>query len=692
MLLALLLACTVPPSPQAVQGQLDLRDWQPDAGPVRLDGEWDFYPGVLLPPDGHATTSLTPTSLPVPATWEDRQGVGTYHLDVLLPPEMDALQVTMLGVAGAAQAWVDEQPLPAIGTVHEEVNRTEENNGRSTVMFTPQDDGRTSLTIQVSNSRFRMGGIHKSVVLSTPAFSTIDTAWRLSWAGFSIALTFVMGLGFFILSTMRQFDRGHMYFGAFCMVQALREMVGGSAALLSVLWPSIPWSLRLHVEYMTLPLGCCFGVGMMASFAGYSLQNRSIQWIQLFSLMLAVITLGAPLTMDGLLLPLNQIWMVLIMAISMGLLLRGAWRNHGAARTLSLWTPLPIAAFTHDALVSSQIIASPVLLAAPAFLLLILAQGVLMTRDFARSMNRVEELNHDLQIAHRDLEKTHRSALRFVPMPFLERLGHHSITDIQHGDHAQLDMSILFCDLRSFTPLIEGLGPQRAFSFINRYLRIMEPAITDHDGFINQYLGDAIMALFGGPSDQAVLAACDMVDALQRFNANEPEGPVSFGIGIGSGSLMLGVIGGIERLDGGVIGDAVNQSARIEGMTKIYGATVLLDESTVTRLQNPDRFALRRLDRVFSKGRQTPSAIYEVLDALPPTLRSQRLANLTLWQAAQDAWCAGAFAEAKSHFERCLETDPEDKPAQLFVSRCEHFLANGAPQDWDGILRLQRKS
>ena len=115
-----------------------------------------------------------------------------------------------------------------------------------------------------------------------------------------------------------------------------------------------------------------------------------------------------------------------------------------------------------------------------------------MIRDFARSMNRVEELNHDLQIAHRDLEKTHRSALRLCRCPFW------NASDITASWTfstviTPLDMSILFCDLRSFTPLIEGLGPQRAFSFINRYLRVMEPAITDHDGFINQYLGDAIM-------------------------------------------------------------------------------------------------------------------------------------------------------------------------------------------------------
>ena len=124
----------------------------------------------------------------------------------------------------------------------------------------------------------------------------------------------------------------------------------------------------------------------------------------------------------------------------------------------------------------------------------------------------------------------------------------------------------------------------------------------------------------------------------------------------------------------------------------MYGVTLLLDESTVVRLARPEDFTLREVDRVISKGRQTASTIYEVLDALPPLARQLRRDNLPRWHAAREAWCAGDFALARRGFEACLRLDPDDAPARLYIQRCDRFIEEGAPPDWDGILRLQQKS
>jgi class 3 adenylate cyclase len=247
-------------------------------------------------------------------------------------------------------------------------------------------------------------------------------------------------------------------------------------------------------------------------------------------------------------------------------------------------------------------------------------------------------------------------------------------------------MEVLFCDIRGFTTLIEGLGPDRAFPFINRYLAAMEPAITGGGGFISHYLGDCIVALYPGPvgSDVAVRSAVDMCERLREFNLVEPEGEVRVGIGMSSGPLMLGTIGGKERLDGGVIGDPVNQASRIEGLTKEYGVLLLIGEPTRDRLKRPADLQLREVDRVITKGKTEAMAIFEVVDALGPEVAARRLATSEAWQAGREAWKRGDFVGARACFSRCLEADPGDEPARRQVARCEQKIAV-PPDRWDGV-------
>jgi class 3 adenylate cyclase len=133
-------------------------------------------------------------------------------------------------------------------------------------------------------------------------------------------------------------------------------------------------------------------------------------------------------------------------------------------------------------------------------------------------------------------------------------------------------MSILFSDIRSFTTLSESMMPDENFAFINAYLERMGPVIRDHNGFIDKYIGDAIMALFKN-ADDALRAGLAMLDTLDQFNAGRRaagQQPIAIGIGINTGSLMLGTIGERHRMDGTVISDAVNLAARVESLTKDY--------------------------------------------------------------------------------------------------------------------------
>jgi PAS domain S-box-containing protein len=206
---------------------------------------------------------------------------------------------------------------------------------------------------------------------------------------------------------------------------------------------------------------------------------------------------------------------------------------------------------------------------------------------------------------------------RFVPQKFLNLLDKDKITDIQLGDHVEKEMTILFADIRDFTRLSEQMTPQENFNFINAYLSKMEPVIRQYGGFIDKYVGDAIMALFPCSADDAVQSALSMLETLVIFNQQTDceqvaREPVQIGIGINTGKLMLGTIGGEKRMDGTVIADAVNLASRVESLTKLYEANLLITKNTFMQLQDKSCYQIKKVDAVQVKGKSEVVTVFSV--------------------------------------------------------------------------------
>ncbi len=286
------------------------------------------------------------------------------------------------------------------------------------------------------------------------------------------------------------------------------------------------------------------------------------------------------------------------------------------------------------------------------------------------------------------------AAGRFVPREFLKILGHDTLVDVTRGDHLEKEMSILFSDVRSFTNIIEGRTPEQNFAFINEYLAHMEPPIRAHRGFIDSYEGDAIMALFEGSADDAVRAGVDELRALEDFNdvrTSRGERRIRVGIGINTGSLMLGTIGGEERIKCGVIGDPVNLAARIESLTKRYDAALLISDGTRSKLRDPRAYEMRALEKVIVKGKSEPVTVYEVLDGLPDAERESKLRARDSFTAAWKLYCDGAIEDALEGFRATQKENAADATCALYVARCQQLLKSGVPDDWDGTVRLDQK-
>lgn len=287
-----------------------------------------------------------------------------------------------------------------------------------------------------------------------------------------------------------------------------------------------------------------------------------------------------------------------------------------------------------------------------------------------------------------------RANARFVPYQFLEALRRTRIVDVRLGDHVRREFSIFFSDIRGFTRIVERLNPDALLAFVNEYLAAAEPEITGARGFVDTYLGDGIMAIFGEGADSAVAGAIGMQRALARHNevlVSRGEAPLRTGIGINTGVVTLATIGGQNALKCSVLGDPVNLASRIEGLTKRYGAGVLVSEHTHARLVDRDRWAMRRVARVQVVGKTLPVAIYEVLDAEPEPLRTQKLETRAWFEEALDLYEARRTREALERFEACVAVAKDDVAPALFAATCRDLLARGLPDGWDGIERLSEK-
>jgi adenylate cyclase len=283
------------------------------------------------------------------------------------------------------------------------------------------------------------------------------------------------------------------------------------------------------------------------------------------------------------------------------------------------------------------------------------------------------DLNQNLEKAlDAELELTDAYG-RFVPHQFLYFLGYESITDVKLGEAVQKEMSILFTDIRNFTTLSESMNPEDNFKFINAFLSRMEPAIAENNGFIDKYIGDAIMALFSGSADESVRAAISMLQRLQEYNLTRgrPGRPkIQIGIGINTGSLMLGTVGGSNRMDGTVIGDAVNLAARIESLTKDYGVALLISNQTFVALDNPSEYHVRLIDRVRVKGKSQLVTVYEVFDADAPDIKQGKLETKTIFEQALLLYNLGSYLEAAHLFQNCLNVNHQDNVARIYLKRC----------------------
>ncbi len=429
--------------------------------------------------------------------------------------------------------------------------------------------------------------------------------------------TIYVFFGFYhlLIYVKRREDLYNLYFGIFSVFMALYSLSRSNIAF-EVIYDTT-WITRIEYSSVSL-LAPLFLLFMQDYFYGRAKFSKVLFAILILNVVIALTTLLEPFryTMTSL-----RLWQISILPTLVYLLYfmsKAVYLRKKDAILLatSMFTVVFIAVYD---VIDSIFFQSGIRFTQFAYFLFVVALTTILANRFISLYRQSEDLNIELSQQKLELARQKNAFFRFVPVQFLNVLGKNSAVEVNLGDSVLKEMSVLFTDIRSFTTISEQMTPEENFRFINDYLASMEPVVQRHEGFVDKFMGDGILALFSGDgeitrshqtsADKAILAAIEMKKKVQTINAQAKDSHfrgLKIGIGINTGNLMLGTVGSRSRLDTTVIGDTVNVASRLESLTNLYRADILITKSTLSAMTIADNLAIREIDSVVVKGKTDP--------------------------------------------------------------------------------------
>lgn len=303
--------------------------------------------------------------------------------------------------------------------------------------------------------------------------------------------------------------------------------------------------------------------------------------------------------------------------------------------------------------------------------------------------SRVNTMANSLEMMFDEKDKTEKFYYKFVPEKFREYLGKEKFTDLALGDAKSRDLTVLFFDIRAFSINSEIMTAKENFEFVNIIYGKAGPIIRKHNGFVDKYIGDAVMALFEN-ADDAVLCGIELYREIV-LNPDTAKaigiGDINIGIGVHSGMARIGIVGEDERLSGTVISDTVNISSRMESLTKQFKTAMLVSKDTVDRMSDPDSLHLRYLGEVQVAGVNEVKALYEVLDCLDEEEQKKRMANISVFREAVRLFHLGRRREAAEMLQSLTESGMDD----YVTNKYRAYISEMSAEDKGNVFRFVRK-
>lgn len=357
----------------------------------------------------------------------------------------------------------------------------------------------------------------------------------------------------------------------------------------------------------------------------------------------------------------------------------------------------------------------------PLFLLAIIAFYtivlVLLLKKIARSISaenrQLTSLRKEQRIRQQSCneaklqqykDKAHESMLfnqtfrKFVPRQFVDHLAVQGSETLELGRAVEDELAILFTDIRGFSGLSERMTPQELMNFLNSYFLRMNEPIHKNNGFIDKFIGDAVMALFDSPkgsnidkAQDSIRAALDLRYTINLYNQHRTNSdylPVNIGIGIHFGPVIIGTVGSDDRMDTTVLGDSVNIAYKLEALAPKYNTDIVISVQTLIQAKAEGLFEYRLLDWVRVKGRKAPIEVYEIIDHLDADVKRLKFANADLIKKGLVCRKQQNWQQSIAYFQQALEINPKDALAIHHLDQCNKLQHTTFADDWDGSILL----
>lgn len=646
-------------------GDFDFSDINPTSSVVRLDGIWEWWPNRFATPDEpwDGNKSL---QVKVPGRWNtylvdakpyESFGYATYRIHIVPPLARGPWGVKINSLGSAFQFYANDQLLAQAGTLSTQSEGAVAAYAPQVVTL-PESKSGWEIRILVSNWEHRDGGLFYSLFFGQLNQVQALRQNLLLMEMFIFASLIIMGIYNLGLYFFLRRDKSPLWFALICLLFAIRSVVYGEYFIL-IFWPEMNWQFLQKIGYLTLytaPALFFLFFDELIRKQGYkSIPGGMLMSINAVASLTALLTLFLPMYWFSQMQLPYQIWIVLLFFSLLYFLIQALRSGFHEGYWFISGLGVLILTVINDSLHTAQII-NTANISSLGFLTFLVSQSFLVTQNYSKAFIKVDRLSQSLELTNTALQ-------RFVPTEFLSYLGKKSITDIQLGEHVEHHMSIMFADIRSFTRLSEKMKPVENFNFINSYLKRITPPIRNNGGFIDKYLGDGVMALFPERADNALAAGLDMLSSLQVYNQHRLSAgyePIDIGIGIHTGSLMMGTIGNEHRMDSTVISDAVNLASRLESLNREFGTHLLISLETLNSLQDIGSLNYRFLGVRSIKGKTEPLPVFEVFDGDPEEVKAQKIKTLERFGEAINLVLEGHTKEAKKLFKKLNREAPLD--------------------------------
>jgi two-component system sensor histidine kinase ChiS len=645
-------------------GQAEEPVYQIGSTPILLTGQWMRYPGYI--DEAAADTTPAPRNIHI--------GLR----DGLIPGPSSSPEAVsyrfVLKVAGPAQKKLYGLTIPGLQryrslSVNGEVlyDRAVQAGGPSTLFFHSSSD-RFSIILQSPPGGPRLES--SGPILAAPFFGeagAIDARRALLAGIVFVEIAFFAVGGFFMLFLFGFWKKNKEFlaFALFLIMSAIfylfkfSSVFPGLSSLLGSFASEIGYALAFAL------LMSCFALFFYSLF-GAKLKRYTGRILVILPLFFAAAVLLLPdyfSTVYALEVAYSGLFALLFLIFIFIALFKG---NHNARWLAPAALPW-VASMLCSALFRDSL--RSVFLFEPAgHMIFAFVAWLMLVKKVGDTFESVETLSDYVATVSTTVRK-------FIPKEFLEALDKTDVVDLKLGDHVRREMTIFFSDIRAFTELSEKLTVEENFAFINSYLSRVVPIVKENGGFVDKYIGDAIMALFPGPKgpDEAIRAAIAMQGKIVEYNGHRAKmgyRPISMGVGVHSGDLMLGVVGVSDRMENTVISDAVNLASRLQAITKAFNISLAISEQAFKELEDPGSYKYRFIGKVRVKGKSAPVSVFEIFDGIAPDLFERKMKANMFFEQGMLSYYQKDFAGAMYYFKRVFDIIPEDGAASFYLDNC----------------------